>query len=474
MQLLGETTGPADGRYELSPLVEPASLSGDQTTIPSSETRRESGPPTRRADLVLGHHDGRAVEVGSTGGSDRPPAKRRLLRTSTIGALAAGLVVAGVASARIATADDPLSDGGGPAEGAVSVGPADPSAGIVPGDVADSSPAIGDDGATADVVSDQQASDQATEPLAAVPDPIVYRLASNVGSDLAVVPQEQLIVVPTVLGDVFIWDTDDPEQLPTVYIDHIADGTPTDPKSLEAAVALSDGRIASGGAGSNVHVWDPTVHPGVLEVSFGDHEGAISSLAELRDGRIASGSLDGTVRIHDPSEPSRLATIFGQHQAPIAAITILPDGRVASAARSQVLIWNADDPNAPPIEHTVHLEPITSIVALPDGRIASASQDGTVLVWDPDDLDRQPVSFDRHPAGAIEMAVLGNGRVASASGDTVLVWDPDDPDREPIAFDEHEARVTAVTTLPDGRIATAGLDETVRIWHPDQVSAGAD
>jgi len=59
---------------------------------------------------------------------------------------------------------------------------------------------------------------------------------------------------------------------------------------------LPDGRLASGGNGGLVLVWDPA-DPRAGPVELGCHGGGVGALAVLPDGRQAIGELDGLVRL---------------------------------------------------------------------------------------------------------------------------------------------------------------------------------
>jgi WD40 repeat protein len=67
-------------------------------------------------------------------------------------------------------------------------------------------------------------------------------------------------------------------------------------KAVSALAALADGRLASGGEGGTVRVWDVTAAGACVALLKG-HADSVCALAVLGNGRLASGSGDSTVRV---------------------------------------------------------------------------------------------------------------------------------------------------------------------------------
>ena len=201
-------------------------------------------------------------------------------------------------------------------------------------------------------------------------------------------------------GTVQVWDPADPAAgTLDSYTRHRDDADSSEGDAVWSLAQLPDGRIASGSADGEVHLWTPG-RPGYTAVSYKGHkeaaadtaDDAVRAIAVLANGRIASGGADGTVQIWDPARPDQALTTFRGHinraagpdADSLRTIIQLSNGLIASAGMdSAVLVWNPDDPTTVLNTYTGHSEQVTALRQLADGRVASTGDDGTVQVWDP-------------------------------------------------------------------------------------------
>lgn len=252
-------------------------------------------------------------------------------------------------------------------------------------------------------------------------------------------------------GTVVLWDPakpDDPD--PPAYTGHR--DAAQDPKNddVYAVIQLADGNVASGGDDGTVQIWDPdnpaagsiesyTRHRDDADSTEGD---AVWSLAELPDGRIASGSADGEVHLWDQGRPAATAVRYSGHKEAagdtaddaVRAIAVLADGHIASGgADGTVQIWDPARPDRTIATFTGHADRATggdadslrAIIQLSNGLIASAGMDTAVLLWRPDDPTTIVNTYAGHTEQVTALRQLADGRVASTGDDgTVQVWDP--------------------------------------------------
>ena len=121
-------------------------------------------------------------------------------------------------------------------------------------------------------------------------------------------------------------------------------------------------------------------------------------------------------------------------------------------------------------------EPVVPTTEASEAPVGPSAQAGDPVSDEPEESasDRSPtdpIVFDDHESSIVSMAVLGDGRLVTASLDnTARVWDPNDPDAEPVVFGDHSALLHEVAALSDGRVATASSDRTVRVWDPTDPS----
>lgn len=117
---------------------------------------------------------------------------------------------------------------------------------------------------------------------------------------------------------------------------------------------------------------------------------------------------------------------------------------------------------------------ISSLAVMVDDRPVFGQTNGVVgVVRNPVDGVVEIERFEGHEAGSFIFAVSGldDGRIASGGSDnTVQVWHPDDLESDPIVFTGHTDTVHDLAELADGRIVSASVDTTVQVWDPQNTS----
>jgi WD40 repeat protein len=246
------------------------------------------------------------------------------------------------------------------------------------------------------------------------------------------------------------------------------------------ALAFRDGRVLTSGGGrgtgrGEVRTWD--VHTGKELLPRYSHADHVLCLAYGRDGRLAVGGRGGLVRVWDTATGSESFSFRGDTLI-INALAFSPDGgRLATAGRAgMVRQWNtAGDQGEVLLEWPREAGTrgrVQCVAYSPDGRRLAAAgglagKVGTVHVWDARTFQVVAV-LTGHTDQVQAIAFSPDGRrLASASWDrTVRVYDL--ATRKQVALGQHPGQVHAIAYSPDGRtVASAGLDHRIFLWDAD-------
>jgi WD40 repeat protein/nucleoside phosphorylase len=237
-------------------------------------------------------------------------------------------------------------------------------------------------------------------------------------------------------------------------------------------------RLASGGVGTAVHVWDAATGQDII--TYTGHSGLLTDVwafAWSPDGkRIASAcsaaGLDKTVHVWNAKTGSgilRYNSSYGlMPNFSVSSVAWAPQGdRIASTCGDKTLrLWDAT--NGKPISRfKTSSDWVYTIAWSPDGRrLALANGNSTAEILDAS-TGRILLTYRGHNKGVRDIAWSPDGsRLATASNDTtVQIWDAANGTCL-YTHQEHAALTTAVAWSPDGtRIASASNDKTVQVWQ---------
>lgn len=230
--------------------------------------------------------------------------------------------------------------------------------------------------------------------------------------------------------------------------------------SVNAVLALPDGRFVTGGEDGRVVLWRAGDDKPVRVDK--PHDAPVAGLAASADGAlIASAAWDGQARIADTATGREIRRLEG-HKGNVNAVAFLPGGALVTASYDATArVWPADGSVPRVVEFDT---PLNAVATLPDGRFVVAGADGSVRV----------VSADAREVGRIEAAQSPIIALAtSPDGATVAAASP----RGSVALiDVASLRVAhtlsgpglpvwSLAFAPDGRtLFTGGGDRLVRRW----------
>jgi WD40 repeat protein len=231
------------------------------------------------------------------------------------------------------------------------------------------------------------------------------------------------------------------------------------------AFAPSGARVATGGMGGGVRLWDARAEERLAPLGF--HRGPVATAAYSPDGTLAvSAGADGTARIWDVRRRRLLHVL--RIRAPVVDARFSPDGTLVATASDGggAQIWRVSDGAS--LDHLGGPASLTLARFSPDGDVvATGANDGSLRLWRVSDGHELHTLEVGGPVA--DAAFTANGKtLATASPRGAALWSVMD------GRPEHELPVTGgvlqLDFSPDGRLlATAEARGTATLWD---VSSG--
>lgn len=187
---------------------------------------------------------------------------------------------------------------------------------------------------------------------------------------------------------------------------------------------LSSTRVATGGQGQRVFIWNIVTNP-----------------------------------------PTKLFTM-SSHWSAVNDIDILSDGNLVSVGDdANIVLWNTATGNQIYFKQTPHTDKIFCVKTLANGYFASGSADNTIKIWNPAAMTSAVTTLTGHTGDVNVLDLMSNGYLVSGSSDQyVIVWDPSDWSQKNKFKAVNNNVVTCLREISPNVIATAGLDSTLYIW----------
>ncbi|CUA89356.1 WD-40 repeat-containing protein [Chelatococcus sambhunathii] len=229
--------------------------------------------------------------------------------------------------------------------------------------------------------------------------------------------------------------------------------------SVNAAVALGEGRFATGGEDGRIAIWPAAGR--TPERVIVAHEAPIVALTAGPDGTFASAAWDGTAALWSPQGEERRR--LRGHQGNVNGVAFVPAGGLVTSGYDATLRLWPQDPARPPVVVTLPT-PLNGVVVAPDGEIVVAGADGKLhfVSATGEVLGEREVG----PTPLIALALSPDGKRVAAGGI-----------RGDVAIIERSTRAVVATLVgpglpvwslafsPDGgEIFSGGGDRMVRRW----------
>ena len=231
------------------------------------------------------------------------------------------------------------------------------------------------------------------------------------------------------------------------------------------AYSLDGQQIVTASRDGTLKVWN--AGRGRLVRTLELDAGAASALAVF-DGRAATGHEDGSIAVWDLTSGSKLASMR-RNGAAIWALTFVgrPDRLAAAEHDWSVAIWDVASPQAPLNVLSGHESAVKAIAYAARGPfIASGSADKTVKLWK-SDSGQLVRTYRGHGDFVSSLAIEPRGRtLASATLDgQIRLWSTYRNQRKR-SFKAHDGNVPALAFMPDGQhLVSGGVDGNIKIWN---------
>ncbi len=194
-------------------------------------------------------------------------------------------------------------------------------------------------------------------------------------------------------------------------------------EGLVVTVALSpDGtRLATGGVGRTLRVWDATTGKEVRQL---EHPGGVSSLSFRQDGKqLASAGGDGCVRVWH-LDTGKQGQCLKVERGESLVVAFSPDGQTLASAGRGIRLWDAA--SGKELHHVPGTERVVFGLAFsPDGKVlASGGEDQTIRLWTV--ATGAPLKQWRHRHGVTCLAFSGDGQALASGGadGSIRLWNP--------------------------------------------------
>ncbi|HEU0000032.1 MAG TPA: protein kinase [Ktedonobacteraceae bacterium] len=237
-------------------------------------------------------------------------------------------------------------------------------------------------------------------------------------------------------------------------------------KEFTASWSPDGTRIASGGIGSIIEIWDARTN--TISFTLDSQASKVFRVAWSPDGtKIASSDSKGNIIIWDAmNNGNQLNSISAHPHSYANGVAWSPDNSmVVSCGGTTAQVWNAvtGDNIA---SYTLHKNYVNAVAWSHSGEfIVSASDDGTAQVWYAL-TGQQYQNYTRHTGKVLAVAWSPDDtRIVSAGNDiTARIWDPASGNTY-AAYTKHTELVASVDWSPDGqKIVTGSQDTTAKVW----------
>lgn len=294
----------------------------------------------------------------------------------------------------------------------------------------------------------------------------VQNLAGHSGPiwTVAISADGQTLVSGGADSNVKVWD------LPSGKLRHTLSGH--DDTVWSVAISADGKTLASGSSDKTIKVW--SVPSGKLLRTLSGHNDTVWSVAISANGKIlASGGEDKIVKVWSVPTGKLVSTLSG-YQDTVRAVAISPNGQVLASGSSDktIKVWNLRT-GALAYSLSGHRERVTSVAMSPkDQTLVSGSRDKTVKVWNLQTGELLRTLPEQQPVNAVAINPIreslpkqASQLVASGSGPETKLWSL--PEGKILrTFPGNSGDITAIVFSQDGeRLIRSTQNKTIQVWQ---------
>ncbi len=290
---------------------------------------------------------------------------------------------------------------------------------------------------------------------------LMDNMAENYGSRVAISPDGQWALLPTVDNEVI---------LTTLLTGEVQQRWSFGEHQIYAVRFSSDGRFAyiatAATADEAASLVKMDVESG-SEVQRVDGVEDFNNLSATADGRwLVGGSQEGNVVVYDATTLEEFRRFDGENDT-IWNVLTSPDSQVAFASYQAGYVrgWRIEDGELL-YEFNPQLGMAEALGITPDGaRLLIGYDEGSLLMWDlatGEEVDR----LTGHTNDVWDLAISSDGKTAvSASYDTTLIYWNLTTNEQIRRLTGHRSAIYGIAMTPNGRrVLTGSQDGTVRLW----------
>jgi WD40 repeat protein len=301
-----------------------------------------------------------------------------------------------------------------------------------------------------DLTNGRQAAEQ--------PPPSLDKQNGESGIDsIAISPDERLIAYGNMGGVITIWD-------------RTAGAARRFPAHDGAVHCLSfsptGSKLASGGADSQVEVFDLTAKDG-KPVSLGYHDDFVTSVVfNGSESQLASGSADASIRVWDIKSGSEAYMLTG-HLGSVTSVSFNPEGNLilSGSEDKTVRLWDATVRREILKLKTYGEGAVDGAAFTPNEfRIVSGGRNGDVRLWEISTRPEGMTIYHTHAVGAVAFYPDSRRLVFGDNDGNVYSWDTQSKKEEILTKFGAGVGVDSLAFSDNGLLAAGAYNGSIQVW----------